>query len=398
MKNKKLGISLLILFLVLIFRIQISFLGYLDFINKPVRNLDVKVINQYKKKNYFVLKLKNRDITFYTTSRDNLKNLLNENLNINILTKNISFLGYLSSFYAISFDLKLKDASFLDKWIENQHSDTKISNLYKALFLGEGMDYKTRQELSTLGISHLFALSGFHLGVISFILFLIFSPFYKILHKKFPYRNRFFDLGILVFAVEFMYLYLTAFPPSLIRAFVMEVILFLFVFYLQNIFSLRVLVLTIIISFLIFFMKIFSIGFLLSILGVFYIMLFFRYFKPTFKNGILMNFFVFLMMFVFSHTVFSNMSIYQFLSPFATLLFTLFYPLAIFLHIVGLGGLMDRMIEGYLHLGDNFYDYKLPLWFGILFLGFSLAAYYKKRAFYGINLLAFSIVLGGLFV
>ena len=398
METKKLKLFFLFFSLVFIFRIQISFLNYINFINKPIKDLDVKVINQYKKKNYFVLKLKNRDVTFYTTSRDNLKNLLNENLNINILTKNISFLGYLSSFYAISFDLKLKDASFLDKWIEKQHKDTKISNLYKALFLGEGMDYKTRQELSTLGISHLFALSGFHLGVISFILFLIFSPVYKIFHKKFPYRNRFFDLGILIFIFEFLYLYLTSFPPSLIRAFVMEIILFLFAFNLQNIFSLRILFLTILASFIIFFMKIFSIGFFLSILGVFYIMLFFKYFKPTFKNGILMNFFVFLMMFVISHTVFSNMSLYQLLSPFATILFTFFYPLAMFLHLIGIGGIMDGIIKGYLHLGDNFYDYKLPLWFGILFLWLSLAAYYKKLSFYGINLLAFSIVLGGLFV
>ena len=393
-----LKISLLILFSLLIFRIQISFLGYLNFIDKPVRNLNVKVINQYKKKNYYVLKLKNNKITFYTTSKDNLKNLLNENLNLNILTKNISFWGYLTKFYAISFDLKLKNLSLLDSWIENQHKNKKIGDLYKALFLGEGIDYKTRQELSTLGISHLFALSGFHLGVISFILFLIFSPVYKIFHKKFPYRNRFFDLGILIFEVEFLYLYLTSFPPSLIRAFVMEVILFLFAFYLQNIFSLRVLILTALVSFLIFFMKIFSIGFFLSILGVFYIMLFFKYFKPTFKNSVLMNFFVFLMMFVISHTFFPNMNIYQLLSPFATLLFAIFYPLALFLHIVGIGGIFDSFIEAYLHLGDNFYVYKLPLWAGILFLAFSLRAYYKKNSFYGINLLAFSTVLGGLFV
>jgi len=397
-KSEKLGISLLILSLVIIFRIQISFLGYLNFIDHYVKNLDVKVINQYKKKNYYVLKLKNNEVSFYTTSRDNLKNLLNEDINLNILTKNIHFLGYLSTFYAISFNLKLKNAFFLDKWIENQHKNKKISNLYKALFLAEGIDYKTRQQLSTLGISHLFALSGFHLGVISFLLFLIFSPVYKIFHKKFPYRNRFFDLGILIFIIEFLYLFLTSFPPSLIRAFVMEIILFLFAFYLQNIFSLRILFLTILFSFLIFFMKIFSIGFFLSILGVFYIMLFFKYFKPTFKNGVLMNFFVFLMMFVFSHTIFGNLNIYQFLSPLATLLFTVFYPLSLFLHIIGFGGILDGFINSYLHLGDNFYIFKLPLWIGVLFLLFSLAAYYKKWAFYGINLLAVSIVLGGLFV
>ncbi len=389
---------ILFFFLVFIFRIQISFLNYINFINKPIKHLNVKVINQYKKKNYYVLKLKNNEVSFYTTSRDYLKDLLNENLSLNILTKNISFLGFLTKFYAISYDLKLKNISFLNKWIEKQHKDKKFANLYKALFLGEAISHKTRLELSTLGISHLFALSGFHLGFISFILFLIFSPIYNLFHRKFPYRNKFFDLGILVFALEFLYLYITSFPPSLIRAFVMEIILFLFAYNLQNIFSLKILFLTIIFSFLIFFAKIFSIGFFLSISGVFYIMLFFRYFKPDLKNTILMNFFVFMMMFVFSHIFFGNINIYQFLSPFATLLFIVFYPLAFVLHLLGIGGISDNILGVYLHLGDNFYVYKISLWIGILFFGLSLVAFYKRWAFYGINILAFSLILGGMFV
>ena len=397
MENEKLKLFILFLFLAFIVRIQLSFLNYINFINKPVKKLNVKVINQYKKKNYFVLKLKNNEVSFYTTSRDYLKDLLNENLSLKILTKNIYFLGFLTKFYAISYDLKLKEPSFLDRWIEKQHKDKKFANLYKALFLGEAIDNKTRQELSTLGISHLFALSGFHLGFISFLLFLMFSPIYNLFHQKFPYRNKFFDLGILVFTIEFLYLYITSFPPSLIRSYVMEIILFLFAYNLQDIFSLKILFLTIIFSFLIFFTKIFSIGFFLSILGVFYIMLFFRYFQPNLKNTVFMNFFVFFMMFVYSHVFFGNMNIYQLFSPVATLLFILFYPLAFLLHILGIGGILDNFLGFYLHLGDNFHIYKISLWFGILFFGFSLVAFYKRWAFYGINILAFSLLVGGLF-
>ena len=383
--------------LAIIFRVQISFLNYLSFINKPVKEVNVKVINQYKKKNYYVLKLKNNEITFYTINRDNLKNLLNENVSIKIFTKNISFFDYLTKFFAISYDLRLKDASFLDKWIEKQHKDKKITNLYKALFLGESIDYQTRKELSTLGISHLFALSGFHLGFISFLLYFVFGFFYKKFQRFFPYRNRFFDIGLLVLVVEFIYLYFTSFPPSLIRAYVMEIILFLFVIRLQNIFNLKIVVLTIFFSFLIFFNKIFSIGFLLSILGVFYIMLFFKYFKVNWKNSVLMNIFLFLMMFVISHIFFGNFNYYQLLSPFVTILFTIFYPISFLLHIFNIGGIFDNYLINFLHLGDSFLVYKIPLSLGILFLALSFIAFYKKWAFYGINILAL-IILGGAFV
>ena len=384
----------LFLILIIFLRIQISFLEFINFIDKPVRVLDVKVVNQYKKKNYYVLKLKNREVTFYTINRDNLKNLLNENVSIKIFTKNISFFDYLKGFFAISFDLKLRDATNLEKYIESQHKDKKIANLFKALFLGESIDYKMREKLSTLGVSHLVALSGFHLGIISGVLFFLFSFIYKFFHKYFPYRNRYFDVAILVFIVEFIYLYITSFPPSLIRAFVMEVVLFLFAVRLQNIFDIKVLIYTGLISFLIFFEKIFSMGFFLSILGVYYIMLYFKYFKVNFLNSVFMSFFIFLWMFVISHIFFGNFNIYQLFSPFVTLFFTIFYPFEIFLHIIGIGGVFDNLIENYLNLGSNFYVYKVPILFGALFLIMSFIAYYKKWAFYGINLLAL-IILGG---
>jgi len=389
--------KLFILVLIIIFRIQLAFLNFLIFIDLPVREVRVKVVNQYYKGNYYVLKLKNDEVSFYTINRDNLKDLLNENVSLKIFTKNISFFSYLNKFFAVSFDLKLLDVNFIDKLIESQHSDKQIINIYKALFLGEALDYKTKKELSTLGISHLFALSGFHLGIISGVLFFVFSFFYKKFQKFFPYRNRFFDLGILVLVVEFLYLYATSFPPSLIRAYVMEVILFLYAVYLEDVFDLRVLGFTILFSFLIFFNKIFNLGFLLSILGIYYILLYFKYFKFNFLNSLFLSLFLFLMMFIYSHTFFGNFNFYQFLSPLISLVFVIFYPLSILLHLVGMGGIFDGILKWYLSLGDNFIIYKLPFWIAIIFFMLSLIAYYKKWAFYGINLLAILIV-GGAFV
>ncbi len=387
----------MIFVLIFILKLQLSFLSYLHFINNGYKTIDARVVNQYKKKNYYVLKLKNSEVTFYTTSRENLKNLLNEKLTLTLITKNISFLGYLTSFYAPTFNYKLKPVSYIDEKIESQHKDKKIANLYKALYLGESIDYKTREELSTLGISYLFALSGLHLGFISLILFLIFSPIYKFFQKYFPYRNRFFDLGILVLIVEFFYLYFTNFPPSLIRAYVMEVILFVFAIRLQNVFSLKVLALTILFSFLIFFTKIFSIGFLLSIFGVYYIYLFFKYFKPTLLNGILLSFYMFFVMFIISHSFFGNFNLYQLLSPFINLIFTIFYPISIFLHIIGFGGIFDEAIKWYLHFGDKFYIVKFDIITLILFALISLIAFFERKVFIMMFIISFSAVLDTIF-
>ncbi|WP_459977738.1 ComEC/Rec2 family competence protein [Nautilia lithotrophica] len=371
-------------------------MNYLDFRYDKFKEVDVKVVNQYKKEGkrgeYFVLKLKNRDLTFYTTSKEDLKNLLNENLKLTIITSNVTFKDYLFTFYAPGFNIKLLPVAAVDEFIEKQHSDIRMTNIYKALFFGESIDYKTRQELSTLGISHLIALSGLHLGFISLFLYLVFTPVYKVFQKRFPYRNRFVDLAVLIFVIEFVYLYITGFPPSLIRAYVLEIVVFLYAYNLQNPFSLKVLGVVFLFSLLIFGQKVFSIGYFLSITGVFYIYLFFRYYRPTFLNSLLLSFYMFCVMFIISHSFFGNFNPYQFLSPFVNLLFTAFYPLVILLHLFGIGGMFDGIVLKYLQLGESFESVKFPLWFGMMFLGLSVFAFFSKRVFFGINLLSLVVI------
>ncbi len=379
--------------LLIVFRLQFSFLGFLDFKYKPSQTLDVKVVNQYKKKNYFVLKIKNETLTFYTTSKENLKNLLNENISLTILTKNVGFWGYLTTFYAFSYNMKLKPISFLEEKIEKQHQSIKISNLFKALFLGSSIDFDTRKQLAALGVSHLFALSGLHLGFISFILFMIISPVYRFFHKKFPYRNKLVDIGIVVLIMEFLYLKFTSFPPSLIRAYVLEVVVFFFFFTLRDILNIKILIYTFFIAFFVFFTKIFSIGFLLSMVGVYYIYLFFNYYKANLYTSFLLSFYMFLVMFIWGHCFFGYMNNYQLLSPIINILFSVFYPLEVVLHFLGLGGIFDGIILKYLSFGGKYYYVNISLWFLIFFILLSFIAIKKKWAFYGINLLAFIILI-----
>jgi len=398
LKNYFIENKFIILFFVffLIMRAQVVFLNFLDFKSNKFVNLNVKVINQYikkgKKGNYYVLKLKTKNLTFYTTSKEDLKNLLNENINLTIITSKITFLDYIFSFYAPSYGIKLLPISKIEEYIEKQHKNETLSNIYKALFLGESIDFKTRQRLSTLGISHLIALSGLHLGFISLFLYMLLSPFYKLFQKKFPYRNRFVDLGVIIFCIEFLYLYITGFPPSLIRAFVLEIVVFLYAYNLQNPFSLKILAVVVLASLIFFGVKIFSIGYFLSIAGVFYIYLFFRYFKANFINSFILSFYMFGVMFIISHMFFGNFNIYQLFSPVVNILFTLFYPVVALLHLIGIGGVFDNALLQYLHLGDDFSVIKFPLWFGVLFLVLSFISFFSKKMFYGINLLSLAII------
>jgi competence protein ComEC len=172
----------------------------------------------------------------------------------------------------------------------------------------------------------------------------------------------------------------------------MEIVIFISLIYLEKE-PLKILIFTFLVSLIIFFEKVFSIGYFLSFIGVYYIFLFFKYFKINFLNSIILSFYMFLMMFVVSHFFFYNFNYYQFLSPIVNVLFTFFYPLSIFLHIFGIGDLFDNLIKLYLNMGEKSYYVKINYFILFTFLLLSFIAYYRKWAFYGINVLALSILL-----
>ncbi len=317
---------------------------------------------------------------------------MNENLKVGIITKNVNFKDFLFTFYAPT-TLALLPISKVEYFIEKQHTNKELQNLFKALYLGESISFNLREKLSTLGISHLVALSGLHLGIISGVLYFLLLPFYSIFHKFFPYRNRLFDVGIIVLIVEFLYLYYTNFPPSLIRAFLLELVIFIYAVRLKEVVSLEVLLVSVGLAFLIFDFKVFNIGYFLSVAGVYYIYLFFKYFKANFLNTIILSFYLYLVMFVVSHYFFAYFNYYQFFSPIVSLIFSIFYPLLAILHLLGIGGIFDNILLDYFSLGKEFIEVKISFFVFMAFLIASILAYFQKRFFYFLNLFALGIMI-----
>jgi competence protein ComEC len=189
-----------------------------------------KVLSDYQKdgKNYRILKLKSKDFTFYTTYKKPLHVNRYDELKVIFYTKGIDFYSYLRGFYASSKSLHVKKKSEPNRivnFVENQHTNIKTKELYNALFFAIPISKELREDITKWGIAHLVAISGFHLGILSAILFFILKPIYGFFQDKyFPYRNQMADLALSVFILLGSYTYFIDMTPSVLRAFVMSLV------------------------------------------------------------------------------------------------------------------------------------------------------------------------------
>lgn len=352
-----------ILSLLLAINLYLEYLNYqrLDF-SKPT-SLNAQILLQYPKtkdqKTYFVLKLQSKGMIFYTTIKEPLKDLQYRHAHFFGKIKSCSFLESLKScfFQTYSFSLTRKHnfKSHLRHFIDSAHSNALVGNLYRALFIGDSLNKDLRDRANALGINHLLAISGFHLGILSASVYFLFSLFYTPLQKRyFPYRNAFYDIGVLVWVFLLGYLLLLDFLPSFFRAFLMGLLGFLACFFGVRILSFKLLVLACCIAIALLPKLLFSVGFLLSVCGVWYIFLFLKHTQIFFKDSsflkrsfqaIALSVLVFLNMLIVAHAFFPMFSPYQLFSIPLGLIFIVFFPLSLFLHAVGLGSLLDNILS-----------------------------------------------------
>ncbi|GAA8852111.1 ComEC/Rec2 family competence protein [Helicobacter pylori] len=352
-----------ILSLLLALNLYLEYLNYqkLDF-SKPT-SLNAQILLQYPKtkdqKTYFVLKLQSKGMIFYSTIKEPLKNLQYRYAQFFGKIKPCSFLESLKScfFQTYSFSLTRKQdfKSHVRHFIDSAHSSALVGNLYRALFIGDSLNKDLRDRANALGINHLLAISGFHLGILSASVYFLFSLFYTPLQKRyFPYRNAFYDIGVLVWVFLLGYLLLLDFLPSFFRAFLMGLLGFLACFFGVRLLSFKLLILACCIAIALLPKLLFSVGFLLSVCGVWYIFLFLKHTQAFFKtSSFLMRSFqvvslsalVFLNMLIVAHAFFPMFSPYQLFSIPLGLIFIVFFPLSLFLHAVGLGSLLDSILN-----------------------------------------------------
>ena len=385
------------LFLLFVFMINILFnyLSYKELKKEYIFETKAEVLNIYPKEKFDVIKLKGDGFEFFASfSKDeNIKKL--DFLNVVFDTRNITFYTYLKGFFTkiLYFERGEKENSVKEKIIKNieeNHDDFMIRELFNALFLAIPVSSQLRDIITAYGIAHVVALSGFHIVVLSFIIYwILYFPYSFLQNRYFPYRNRRFDILLITMAILFYYLLLTDIVPSLLRAFVLfslglyllrsniKVISYLTLFY------------TFLIVIALFPQYIFNIGFWFSIFAVFYIYLFIQYFKNG--NKILLyiffNIWMFLIFNPIVHFFFAQTAIEQFYSIPITIFFTIFYPLEIVAHIFNISYYFDDYLKIFLENKINVYEVYTPLYFFILYILFSFLSIWSKKAFWVLNIL-----------
>ncbi|MDD2449499.1 MAG: ComEC/Rec2 family competence protein [Sulfurimonas sp.] len=399
-------LSFLVLALfVLSYSLLIEYQNYKKLTRFDSAVVEVTVLKQYEKtknsRTYQVLKLKTDDsLVFYTGAKKNFQHVLNKRLTLKIYPKKVSFYDYLTTFYAYSkVQIIHKEETLkqkLNSAVASQHKNHQIANIYQALFSATPLEYSLVKSFSNLGVSHLLAISGFHLGVLSAILFFLVKPIYAFAQDRyFPYRNSKADIFIFVAFVLLIYLNFLDSPASLLRAFVMLVIGFVLYDRGIKIISMQTLLLTIILILVLFPRLFFSLGFWLSASGVFYIFLFLIHFKHLHKvwQFLLVPIFVYITMLPLSLVIFSNFSIYHPLSIVWTSLFTIFYPLSIFLHLVGFGDLFDIALGSLISLGEHGQNVEVGYVWLIIYALISLIGIYSKRFVWLTLFVSFSFLI-----
>lgn len=395
--KKELLYFLLVLSSIFIFNIFYEYNKYLDLVDEELYSDKFKIVNIYDKDDYYVLKLKNSDFTFFTSlpKIDTFKKL--DDIQIAIITTKVDFYSFLKGFYAksIYYDLVPRKTSFkkdIQNSIFNSHEDIRVKELFNALFLAIPISKEYRDIYTNFGISHLIAISGFHIAILLGIVYwILYLPYSYTQQRYFPYRNRRFDIVVVTIFVLLFYLLLTDIVPSLLRAFIMFILGIYFLRRNIEVLSFQTLFLTLLLIVSFFPKFLFSISLWFSIIGVFYIFLYIKYFKnlPKVFSFLFFNFWIFLVFNPIVHYFFFNTSYEQLISPFITLFFTVFYPLELFLHFVGYADIFDEYIILFLDYEMYIFEVSTPFWFFILYIVSSLGSIFDKRAFICLNILLF---------
>ena len=393
---KSFVIFALALLMLLLVRLAFEYQSYKTFISKPFYYTYATVITSYEKtknsKRYKVLKLKSDEgFTFYTTSHRK-ENFNHKRLRLQLFpNEEIKFTEYLGTFYVKS---KIKHQEkipriFKDKLlekVEGQHNTSALTSFYNAIFFATPIEPMLREKIALLGVSHLVALSGFHLGIlwglVYGLLLLIYRPFQQ---RFFPYRHALFDVGLVAMLVLGLYVWFVGFPPSLLRSYAMVLVGWAVLLLGMELLSFTFLTSVFLLLTVLFPSLLVSLSFWLSVAGVFYIFLLLQYTKQWSKwliSFMVIPVGIFMLMLPIVHGVFPMTSGYQLFSPLLSLLFVPFYPLVMLLHIVGWGGVFDAALVWLFWLPQNGTEQLLSPWLVFGYMGLSIGAIWFRRVFY----------------
>ncbi|MCI4668134.1 MAG: ComEC family competence protein [Bacteroidia bacterium] len=147
--------------------------------------------------------------TLYSSYPSYLKYLKNKGLSHQISTSRIEKIGEARTVAALSYQIQQRLAGRIEALLP----DSSQSGLIKAMILGEknGLDKGIKEDFSRVGISHILAISGMHMGII----FLILD---KLLFFM-SYLRRGYQLKqLLILLTLLLFMFVSGSSPAVVRA------------------------------------------------------------------------------------------------------------------------------------------------------------------------------------
>ena len=404
---KEFWLSMLLLLFLLFMRLFFLHQEYCEFKEKPFYYTDVQVIQVYEKWNgdeyHTILKVyaPTLNMNFFSQTKIRAKEITSK-LRLKLFPhKKLSFFDYLGTPFIFSrvneiYEERESIKSNFLTFVENQHEDNLTASFYKAIYFATPLEKALRTQVSSLGVSHLIALSGFHLAILSALLFFLLRPFYRVAQQRyFPYRFDLHDVGLLVLALLALYVWFVDAPPSLLRSYAMMAVGWVLLVLGMELLSFTFLATIILVLLVIFPKMLLSLAFWFSVAGVFYIFLLLKHFSTLNKYfmTLFISFGIFVLMLPIVHMVFPVVNPLQLTSPFFSLGFSFFYPLSMGLHLIGFGNLFDPILIKIFTLEANKSMFILDYWYGLVYLVVSFLAIYSKKVFYLLFLISISFTV-----
>jgi competence protein ComEC len=334
---------------------------------------------------------------FYSAKHIDTTRFEGKNVEVVFDSSKVTFVDFLRGFRAKTFDVtplptqKRTIQKFFKDFIADQHSDERLKKLFVSLFFETRLPDDLQQKINEFGLSAVMSLSGLNLTLLVGLIFFVLNKPYRFMQDRyFPYRNRNFDILFFALILMFFYAYLADFSKPFSRALVMAIIAFILSARGVKIINFTTLFVTILVLIALSPSAFFSIGLWLSVAGVYYIFLFLRQTSglDARQSYILLALFVFLAMSVVARYLFPVFTMAQLSSPITSVLFDFFYPVEVVLHIFGLGWMFDFVLLEGLELTTSSIDLYTPAWFFYIFIALSVGAYFKKEAFWLLNICA----------
>ncbi|MHB8100310.1 MAG: ComEC/Rec2 family competence protein [Sulfuricurvum sp.] len=332
-----------------------------------------------------------------------LRDLRGRDVLVELQIKKVTFLDYLKGFRTRGCIVEVyPQLSLKERWyrsIAQMHEEPKMKELHGALFVATPMSQEFQTLVGAMGLSHILSISGYHFGILSLIAFFFLRPVYRWFQNSyFPYRHGNRDLFFIVLALLFFYLWALEFIPPMVRSFGMIVVGYWLHDRGIKIISVQTLLIAVGVL-LAFFPKLFfSLGFWFSSFGVLSIFIFIRYYEhwKPWQIFLALHIWCYLVMLPISLAIFGTFGFWHIGSIPLALLFNLYYPAVLVLHLTPWGDWFDPYLIELFNAGDV-HAISIPMGIGILSIVLAIMAMRYKVAFWSLGILGSVTLIGSIY-